>query len=153
MATIHREVLIAAAPDAVWDAVRDVGNVHRRLVPGVLTDARLEGDARVVTFANGLVARELIVTVDDEMRRFAYASIGGRAKHHNASMQVFAEGEVRTRLVWVTDVLPHEVAAPVGALVEQGAALMKRTLESQARRGPRGAGAPPSGAHTAPDSA
>jgi carbon monoxide dehydrogenase subunit G len=131
MATIHREILIDAPADAVWEAVRDVGEVHRRLVPGVLLDARLDGDARVVTFANGLVARELIVTVDDDARRFAYASVGGRARHHNASMQVFAHGD-GTRLVWITDVLPDELAEPIGALVEQGAAVMKRTLERAA---------------------
>ena len=88
----------------------------------------------MVTFANGMVARELIVNLDDDVCRFAYASVGGRAIHHNASMQVFPEGEGRTRLVWITDVLPSELAAPIGALMEQGAADMKQTLESQAPR-------------------
>lgn len=129
MATIHREILIDAPAEAVWDAVRDVGAAHRRLVPGVLTDTRLDGDARVVTFANGLVARELIVTIDDERRRLAYASVGGRARHHHASMQVLAAGG-GARLVWITDVLPDELAEPIGALVEAGAAAMKRTLEA-----------------------
>jgi carbon monoxide dehydrogenase subunit G len=135
VAAIYKEILIESPPRDVWAAVRDVGAVHRRLVPGLVTDARLEGESRVVTFANGMVVRELIVDLDDGLRRFSYAAVGGRATHHNASMQVFAEGEGRTRLVWVTDVLPHEVAAPVGALVEQGAAIMKRTLETQAPSG------------------
>ena len=87
------------------DAIRDVGEVHRRLAPGILLDARLDGDARVVTFANGLVARELIVTIDEEARRFAYASVGGRATHHNASMQVFPHGD-GTRFVWITGCAP-----------------------------------------------
>jgi hypothetical protein len=82
-----------------------------------------------VTFANGFVVRELIVAVDDTARRFAYAAVGGRATHHHASMQVFADGPGRTRLVWITDVLPHDVAGPIGALVEQGARAMKETLE------------------------
>lgn len=134
MAVIYKEILIEAPAEEVWVAVRDVGAVHERLVPGLVTDARLEGGARVVTFANGMVVRELIVSLDDELRRFSYAAVGGRATHHNASFQVFAEGEDRTRLVWVTDLLPDEVAAPVGALVEQGAAVIKRTLEG--RRAP-----------------
>jgi hypothetical protein len=75
------------------------------------------------------VVRELIVDIDDTARRFAYAAVGGRASHHNASIQVFAEGATRSRLVWITDLLPHELATAVGALVEQGAAAMKRTLE------------------------
>ena len=127
MASIHKEIVIDAPARDVWDAVRDVGAVHRRLVPGVLTDARLDGDARVVSFANGLVVRELIVSVDDERRRFAYAAVGGLASHHNSSMQVFEGGAQRSRLVWITDVLPALVG-PIGALIEQGAAAMQRAL-------------------------
>src|SRR5258708_32813884 len=104
MASIRKEILIEARPENVWAAVRDVGAVHQRLVPGVLVDARLDGDARVVTFANGAVARELLVDIDDEARRFAYAVVEGPlgGKHHNASRQVFAPGSGRSRLVWVT---------------------------------------------------
>lgn len=135
MATIHREILIDARPEEVWAAVRDVGAVHRRLAPGVVVDTRLDGDARTVTFANGSVVRELIVAVDDATRRVAYAAVGGRAAHHNASMQVLDDGTGRTRLVWITDVLPHDLAAPIGAMVEQGMTAMQRALESQAAPG------------------
>jgi hypothetical protein len=99
------------------------------LVPGVLTNARLEDGARVVSFANGMVVRELIVDLDDEQRCLAYAATGGRVTHHNASIHVMPEDERRCRLVWITDVLPHEMAAPIGELVEQGACVMKQTLE------------------------
>lgn len=129
MATIHREIVVEASPTQVWAAFRDVGAVHHRLAPGFVTDTRLDGDARIVTFANGLVARELIVTIDDQARRLAYAVVGGRPSHHNASFQVFAEGDRRSRIVWITDVLPHEVAKPIGEMVDQGLAVMKRTLE------------------------
>jgi len=137
MASIRKEILIEARPENVWAAVRDVGAVHQRLVPGVLVDARLDGDARVVTFASGAVARELLVDVDDEARRFAYAVVEGplRATHHNASMQVFANGEGRSQLVWITDVLPNDLAASISTLVEQGSAAMKQTLEKEAARG------------------
>jgi len=137
MASIQKEILIEASPENVWAAVRDVGAVHQRLVPGVLVDARLDGDARVVTFASGAVARELLVDVDDKARRFAYAVVEGplRATHHNASMQVFANGKGSSRLVWITDVLPNDLAASISTLVEQGSAAMKLTLEKEAARG------------------
>jgi carbon monoxide dehydrogenase subunit G len=137
MASIRKEILIEARPENVWAAVRDVGAVHQRLVPGVLVDARLDGDARVVTFASGAVARELLVDVDDKARRFAYAVVEGplRATHHNASMQVFANGEGRSRVVWITDVLPNDLATSISTLVEQGSAAMKQTLEKEAARG------------------
>ncbi len=137
MASIHKEIVIEVAPEQVWAAVRDVGAVHRRLVPGHVVGTRLDGDTRILTFPSGGVVRELIVAVDDEARRLAYAVIEGRMPlaHHHASFQVFAEGESRSRLVWITDVLPHELAAEIRLRVERGAVIMKQTLEEAAGHG------------------
>ena len=129
MASIHREILIHAAPDAVWDALRDVGAVHTRLARGFVTDVQMEEGARVVTFANGMKARELIVDVDDERRRVAWSVVGGRMTHHNASAQVFADG-AGSRFVWIADLLPHELKPAIAAMIEQGLAAIKRTLEA-----------------------
>ena len=131
MASIHKEIAIAAPPDAVWAAVHDVGAVHLRLVPGFVTDTRMEEGARIVTFANGMVVRELIVDIDDAARRLAYASVGGRAAHHNASMQVFADAG-GSRLVWITDVLPDALVEAIRANVEHGSEIIKKTLERDA---------------------
>ena len=137
MASIRQEILIEATPEQVWAAVRDVGAVHLRLVPGQVVDTRLEGDSRILTFANGAVVRELIVAVDDEARRLAYAVVEGRMPlvHHHASLQVFADGAGRSRLVWITDVLPHTLAGEVRLRVERGAAIMKQALEAAVARG------------------
>lgn len=101
MAHIHKEFLVESAPDDVWAAVRDVGEIHRRLAPGLVTDTHLKADTRVVTFANGVVVHELLVDIDDEARRVAYAVVGGSLapRHHHASMQVFAHGEEHSRFV------------------------------------------------------
>lgn len=128
MASIRREFTIRARPEQVWDALRDVGNIHRRLVPGFVTDCRLEGDSRRVTFANGMQAREMIVDVDDAARRVVWSARAEWIKHHNGSLQIFAEGE-GTRAVWIADLLPHELAAPVAVMIDQGVAAMIRTLE------------------------
>ena len=129
MASIRREVSVEAGPVMVWDAIRDVGAVYERLAPGFVVDTRLEEGARVVTFGNGMVARELIVDVDDEARRLVWAVVGGRMTHHNASLQVFADGEGRSRVVWIADLLPHELAGYISGLIERGMAVMKKTLE------------------------
>ena len=130
MASVHKEVVIARPVAAVWDAVRDVGAVHERLAPGFVVDTRLEAGARVVTFANGLVARELIVDVDDEARRLAWAVVGSpRLTHHNASMQVFDDGDRGSRVVWIADLLPNEIAGTIAAMIEEGLGTMKKTLE------------------------
>src|SRR3974390_1429633 len=107
MASIHKDIPIDTAPEAVWDAVRDFGNVHTRLAPGFVLDAKLDGEARIVTFANGTVARELLVDCDETRRRLVYAVISERVKQHSASVQVVAEGEDRCRFVWITHLLPH----------------------------------------------
>jgi len=131
MASIRKEILMQSEAGAVWDAVRDVGAVHTRVAPGFLTACRMEDAplARVVTFANGMEARELIVDVDDAARRLVWAVVGGRLTHHNASMQVVAEGAGRTRVIWVADLLPNELAPAIAGMIDQGLAAMKRTLE------------------------
>ena len=65
MASIQKDIIIDANPGDVWDALRDFGALHTRLVPDFVTDTKLDGDARIVTFANGTVAREILVDCDD----------------------------------------------------------------------------------------
>jgi hypothetical protein len=137
MASVVKEIRIDARPEDVWAALTDFGAVHERLAPGFVTDTRRDGDdVRVVTFFNGAVARELLVGVDDERRRLVYTVVEGPlgTTHHNASAQVLADGDGRSRFVWITDVLPDHVAEAVEALMEQGIGVIKRTLEAQATR-------------------
>jgi hypothetical protein len=129
MASVHREIVIERPPAEVWGALADAGALHTRLAPGFVTDCRLEPGARVVTFANGMVARELIVDVDGERRRVAWAVVGGRLSHHNASAQVFAAGDGASRFVWIADFLPDEHAPQVAAMIDHGLAAMKRHLD------------------------
>jgi carbon monoxide dehydrogenase subunit G len=131
MASIRKEILLDARAEDVWDAIRDVGALHERLVPGFVTDTRLEEGARIVTFGNGMVVRELIVDLDDEALRLVWSARGGRLTHHNASAQVFADGEGRTRLVWTADLLPDELAGEICTMMEHGAAAMKKALEKR----------------------
>ena len=131
MATIHKEIQIERSKEFVWDAIRDVGAIHRRLVPGFVVDCKLEGDSRVVTFANGMVVRELIVDVDDRSCGHSWSARGEPLTHHNASIQVFSEGDDKCRVVWIADLMPNEVAGPVGEMIQQGLDTMKQTLQKQ----------------------
>jgi uncharacterized protein YndB with AHSA1/START domain len=132
MASIHKEIIIDASPADVWDALRDFGALHTRLVPGFVTDTRLDGDARIVTFANGTVAREVLVDCNDERRRLVYAIKSERLTQHSASAQVFPEGESRSRFVWIADVLPHEFATYMEGQMELGLAAMQKSLGRKA---------------------
>jgi hypothetical protein len=131
MASIHKEVSLRASPDDVWDVVRDVGAVHTRFAPGFVVNVEMEDGARIVTFGNGFVAREVIVDVDDAARRLAYSVRSERISHHNASFQVIPEAG-GSRLVWIADVLPHEAAESIGGMMEAGIAVAKRTLDTLA---------------------
>ena len=131
MATIHHELRLTAHPDQVWDVVRDLGAVHRRFAPGFVTDTRLDGNERVVTFVNGVVVREAIVTVDDDRRRLAYAVVESplRLRHHHASFEVVPRGGA-TSLLWTADVLPDEAAAGVAEFMNEGVRAIGAALGS-----------------------
>jgi carbon monoxide dehydrogenase subunit G len=134
VASIRKEILLAARPEDVWDAVRDIGALHTRLVPGFVVDTRLEADARIVTFANGMTIREPIVAIDEQQRRLVWSAEGGQLTHYNASAQVLANGDGSTAtLVWTADFLPHDAASFIDGMMEQGAAAMKAAFNRPPR--------------------
>lgn len=128
MASIHKDIALNAPAHEVWDAVRDFGALHTRLVPGFVLDTKLDGDARIVTFSNGNVARELLVDCDEARRRLVYAVISERVKQHSASVQIVADGETRCRLLWTVDVLPHEIAPYMNGQMDLAAGAMQRAF-------------------------
>lgn len=131
MTSIHREIFIDVQPEQVWSAARDIGALHTRLVPGFVVDTVVEGEARVVTFGNGLVVRELIIDVDDDKCRIAWSAEGTEMSHYSASFQVFPT-EDGTRGVWIADLLPHEAAPAVTQMMEAGLRAMKCAMEKGA---------------------
>lgn len=130
MASIYREITIKVQPASLWDALRDIGALNTRLVPGFVTECALDANVRTVTFANGMVAKELLVTVDEEAKRVVWSIVGGRLTHHNASVQVYAAGDCTCRVVWIADLLPSELAPAIAGMIDQGLAAMKRHAES-----------------------
>jgi uncharacterized protein YndB with AHSA1/START domain len=134
MATVRREIVVDVPIDEVWDAVRDYGALHQRLVPGFATDTRLEGEDRIVTFFNGNVLRERLISLDDSGHRLAWTIVDGPWTHHNGAVELYEEDRGRTRFVWTTDILPHETAESTQEMVEKGMSIIRATLESQSRR-------------------
>jgi carbon monoxide dehydrogenase subunit G len=135
MASTSKEIVTRATPDAVWDAIRDIGALHTRLVPGFVTATELIPGGRRVTFGNGLVVDEPIIDSDDQKRRLAWTARGEGLplRHYNASVQVFPH-EHGSRVVWTADLLPDEAAPTVGGMMDQGMAVMTRTLDGLAAR-------------------
>ena len=129
MASIRKEIETKARPDDAWAAIADIGALHTRLVPGFVVDTKLEPGARVVTFGNGMVVREPIVTIDGASRRLVWTAEGGRTTHYNASVQVFSRSDESTAVVWIADFLPDAMTGQIAAAMEAGLTVMKKTLD------------------------
>lgn len=131
MASIRREISVGVSSEEAWAAIRDFGAVHRRVAPGFLTAVRTDGNDRIVTFAMGAVVTERLVGADDDHRRLVYTVVDGPlgASHHQASVEVVdTEGEAPARVIWITDVLPDEVAPIIDRMMDEGAAAMAATM-------------------------
>ena len=134
MASIRTETTIDARPEDVWEALRDWAAPHVRLVPGFVVDTQLDGPDRLVTFFNGVTLREVLVTLDDTARRLVWSIVDGPYSHHNGAAQVLLDADGTTRFVWTADVLPDATAERTKAMMEQGTATVRRTLESASDR-------------------
>lgn len=129
MASIRREISLAADAASVWDALRDFGAVHERVAPGFVVATQVDGDSRMVTFGNGMRVRERLIDSDDAQKRLVYGVVDSRFTHDNTAVQVFAEGAGRSRLVWTRDMLPNELAGSIAAMMDQAVQAMKPALE------------------------
>ena len=133
MATIRSRLETSSSPEDAWAVIRDVGALHTRLAPGFIADTRLEPGARVVTFVNGMVVREPIVTIDDEARRLVWSAESGRTTHYNASLEVSPRPGGGAVVVWTADFLPDDLKPQLAKLIEAGTQAMKRALDALAK--------------------
>lgn len=135
MSSIAVEISTEASPSAVWDAIRDIGALHTRLVPGFVVATELVPGGRRVTFGNGKVVVEPIVSMNDDLRRLVWTAQGGvlGLAHYNGAVQVYPREIGGSRVVWTADVLPHDAAAPIGAMMREGAISMAAALAHLAK--------------------
>ena len=130
MASIRKDLHLNVAAEKVWDALADFHNVHTRLAPGFVTASQPQGEgARLVTFANGAQAKEILVTADAALRRLVYTIPSERMTHHSASAEIIPDGPHRCRFIWTTDVTPDALAPYIDAQMSEGAKAMTRALE------------------------
>jgi hypothetical protein len=136
MATIRKTIPSDRPAPEVWDALADTGAIHERLAQGFVTDTHLDGDLRTVTFEGGVVAQELLVSVEPDRRRLAYSVIESPLgmRHHHGTFQVVEDGD-GSRLEWVVDLSPDSAAPTIESMMDLGCAAMQRTLSSGDRVG------------------
>ena len=131
MASIRKEIPLDNSAALVWDAIRDFHAVHTRVAPGFLIDNKPENGARLLTFANGAVFRELLVSSDEQQRRLVYAIAQQPFTTYSAAVQIFDGDGENCRLAWTVDFLPNELAERVDTQMEAALRVMKPTLERQ----------------------
>ena len=134
MARIRETIAIAAPPEALWDAIADIGEIHTRVAPGMVLDTQLEQDGaeRIVTFANGAVLREQIVSLNHETRELVWTAQGGPWTHHNAWLAVTARADGGGDVTWTADVLPDSAGEIIAGFVAAGLQTMKQHYEGPA---------------------
>jgi hypothetical protein len=127
--TVCKDFVVEAPAETVWAALRDVGALHTHLARGFVTHTEMDGQDRIVTFANGMVARERIVEIDEAARRVRYRVVEAEIlRFHRASAQVFPLEDGRSRFVWTAELAPPEAGAMVSDMMDDGVAAMQRTL-------------------------
>jgi hypothetical protein len=129
MASITKTIATTAPVRDVWSAIRDIGALHTRLVPGFVVDTVLDGNARIVTFANGMVIREPIIAIDEEHDRLVWSAEGSQFEHYNSSVQAIEQADHTTMVVWIADFQPDDLASVVDEIMTAGAPAMKAALD------------------------
>lgn len=131
MARIRQTIAIAAPPAELWDALADVGALQDRVVPGMVVDTQLEQDGavRIVTFADGTVLHEDIVSLDHARRELVWTAKGGPWTHHNAWLAVTDRADGGGDVTWTADVLPHSAGEIIAGFVSAGLQTMKAHYE------------------------
>ena len=130
MATAIREFTVAAPLEKVWSAVSAFGEVHIKLAKGFVTDSTLKDDIRTIRFANGMVAREKLISLDSSLYYLSYSAMSDKLEHHHASMHLAALNEKLTTIKWVTDLKPDALIASLAPMMDEAIIAIKNTLES-----------------------
>ena len=132
MATVRKSVTIAKPAAEVWDAVSDAGQLHTRVVPGMVINTILEdgGEVRIVTFGNGMVLKEYMISNDADAMRIAWSAESDQWTHDNASLQIFGRDDDTCEAVWTADVLPHSAGVLMEQFLTAGLAAMKAHMEN-----------------------
>jgi len=128
MASVKKDIPVSAPAAEVWEAIADFYRVHERVAPGFVTGLVAEDGVRVLTFSNGSVAREVLVDSDPERRRLVYTIPSPNMTAHMATVQVFEDGDDSSRVVWITDLLPHTLADYIDGQMSLAVPLMQKAM-------------------------
>ena len=131
MASVFREFIVKAPADRVWNVVGDFAGGSLKLAPEVFVGCKmLDATTRELTFADGMKAKEQLISRDDMARRGVWRWVDESVEHDNTVMQVFPEGNDTSRVVWVHDVLPDAAAEWLAPTMDALIPVFQESLET-----------------------
>lgn len=127
MASITKTIPAAAGSKVAWKKISDIGAVDKLVE--MIASCSLDGDVRTCTLPDGQAIKERVITVDEDVKRVVYTVTEGPLpmEFHCASVQVVEEDN-QTNVVWIVDVKPDELAAPLSEMMDGAAQSMAAIL-------------------------
>lgn len=128
MARIEKTIDIDRSPDDVWAVVGDVGAISTWLP--AIGESSFQDGVRECTMDGGGTLREQISNYDEDTRSYEYEIIESPMplEHHHAWMSV-TEAEGRSRVTWITEIAPDDMAAAMEPVFEEGMQSLKAHLQ------------------------
>ena len=125
MAEFHHMLRLDVSPEVAWAVVGNLAGVDA-WIPGV-TDAKIEGNVRICTFANDAVQHEEISDYSTEKRSYHYSVSSGPLplKSNQGKWAVEADG-TGSVVLWDAEI---EVSDPTGGANQTDA---RRCLQTSA---------------------
>ena len=125
--TVRREVCIAVHADAAWALVGDPVRLPEWF-PGI-TDAKVDGDQRVITLRSGVTMPEQILTRDPILRRFQYRITVPVFVDHLSTIDVFDLAPDRCLVSYSCDADPAAMALIIGGAAGNALLTLRDLLE------------------------
>lgn len=127
MATISKTITVDAPMPSVWEKISDTGSISDLI--GFIASSVQNGDTRVCSLEGGGELTEKIISVDQDLKRVAYAITSSplNMEFHAASMQL-EDNMGQTQLSWTVDLLPDEARDQMEPMLDGACADMAKTL-------------------------
>jgi hypothetical protein len=118
MATIYRSAALTVPGDVAWRFLDRYTRSEVHVFANCVSERQVD-DFRVVITSDGMELWEQNITVDGERRRAVYTVPGiPGVTHHQAEMRIDVDPDGAATLVWITDLLPHELADALGPVYD-----------------------------------
>jgi len=130
MATLRREIRIAASAGDVWKVVGKPEILYLWF-PGI-TASVVDGNTRTITTGTGIPMPEEIVTNDALQHRFQYRITAPLFRQHLATVDVIDVGDGTCMVVYSTDADPAVMALVIGGATTGALEELKRQFDAGA---------------------